>query len=147
MFQLAGSDLDRDCSGGTAGGEIRLVHRGYAGGAIDVGHIGDVDDVDVVDLHMDHGGFVDVGDVDLVDVLGSAGVPGAIGFSGTERKPDGDAAAAKLDASGEDDLCGRPDGMAFAGSGNPAPAAADYDPASVMERSCAQGSSATQVQP
>jgi len=117
VLQLLRVDANEGCFGRFAGGEIGLADGGDAHGAVDVGHVGYVH---VVDLDVDYSAFVDVGDVDLVDVRWACRVPGVVGFAGTEREPDGYAASAELDAAGKDDLGGRPDGMAFARTGNPA---------------------------
>ena len=96
MSQLLRVDLHGHSAGRAACSEIFLFHRGDAHGAIDVGHICDVGyihDGDVVVLYMNDFGLMNVGDVDLVDVLRAAGIPRLVGFSWTERKPDGDSAA------------------------------------------------------
>ena len=90
VVELVGVYSDSCLLCGTTGGKILMAHGRDAGGAVDVGDVGDigyVDDVHIGVLDVNAAALLHVGDVDPVNVAGTGVIPGAVALAGTEGEP------------------------------------------------------------
>ena len=131
--ETARIDSHRGLARRASRGKVFMAHCRKAIGAVDIGDVGDIDDIHIGVLHVDVTALADIGDIHAVNVMGTAVVPGAVGFAGTEGKPSRDTYAADLDATCEGNQGRRPDRVIFTGTRQPTPTAAVTDPAAIVE--------------
>jgi hypothetical protein len=143
--ELLGVHRNRDLGDGLRSGKCALGNDGHGSlnTSIGIGYVGDVggfiDDGGVIDVG-DHRGvddgvaYVDLSHVSTADLVGRN-----VDFARSERKPADIAAPASGASTDEDNERGSVDGAHIDRAGNPSPAAAYEDPASVVERRVTPG--------